>query len=106
MRVLLVEDDPALGQAVRGFLVQEAYAVDWAQRLGAARLRALARRRSGRRGEHKSRSCATCHGHGYSSTTVGPATHNNGMKDLAAGSIGWNAMNCSCSNACHGIESW
>ncbi len=37
MRVLLVEDDPALGQAVRDFLVQEAYAVDWAQRLGEAR---------------------------------------------------------------------
>jgi two-component system OmpR family response regulator len=37
MRILLVEDDPALGQAVRDFLVQEAHAVDWAERLGAAR---------------------------------------------------------------------
>ena len=37
MRVLLVEDDQALGLAVRDFLVRESYAVDWAQRLGAAR---------------------------------------------------------------------
>ncbi len=37
MRILLVEDDPALGQAVRDFLVQDGYAVDWAERLGAAR---------------------------------------------------------------------
>ena len=37
MRILLVEDDPALGLAVRDFLAQEAYVVDWAERLGAAR---------------------------------------------------------------------
>lgn len=37
MRILLVEDDPALGLAVRDFLAQEAHAVDWAERLGAAR---------------------------------------------------------------------
>ena len=37
MRILLVEDDPALGQAVRDYLTQETYAVDWAERLGAAR---------------------------------------------------------------------
>ena len=37
MRILLVEDDQALGQAVRDFLVQDGYAVDWAERLGAAR---------------------------------------------------------------------
>jgi len=37
MRILLVEDDSALGLAVRDFLVRESYAVDWVQRLGAAR---------------------------------------------------------------------
>jgi two-component system OmpR family response regulator len=37
MRVLLVEDDSALGLAVRDYLLQESYAVDWVQRLGAAR---------------------------------------------------------------------
>ncbi|HSN45242.1 MAG TPA: response regulator, partial [Casimicrobiaceae bacterium] len=37
MRILLVEDDPALGQAVRDYLTQETYAVDWAERLGVAR---------------------------------------------------------------------
>jgi two-component system OmpR family response regulator len=37
MRILLVEDDRALGLAVRDFLVKDAYAVDWAERLGTAR---------------------------------------------------------------------
>ena len=37
MRILLVEDDRALGLAVRDFLIKEAYAVDWAERLGTAR---------------------------------------------------------------------
>jgi len=37
MRILLVEDDSALGMAVRDYLLQESYAVDWVQRLGAAR---------------------------------------------------------------------
>lgn len=37
MRILLIEDDPALGLAVRDFLLREAYAVDWVQRLGTAR---------------------------------------------------------------------
>jgi DNA-binding response OmpR family regulator len=29
MRVLLIEDDPLLGEAVRGGLQQAGYAVDW-----------------------------------------------------------------------------
>ena len=37
MRLLLVEDDLALGSAVHDYLVRESYAVDWAPRLGAAR---------------------------------------------------------------------
>jgi two-component system OmpR family response regulator len=37
MRVLLVEDDPALGAAVRDYLKRESYAVDWVTRLATAR---------------------------------------------------------------------
>jgi len=62
--------------------------------------------KSGEHGEHKSKSCATCHGTGYSSTTVYAPTHNNGVKNLLASSIGWNATTRSCSNSCHGKESW
>ncbi len=61
--------------------------------------------KTGEHGEHKSRSCSTCHGAGYSSTTVNPGTHDNGIKELLA-SIGWNATSRSCANSCHGKESW
>ena len=61
--------------------------------------------KSGEHGEHKSRSCGDCHGSGYSSTTVKSATHNNGIKELVS-STGWNATSRSCTNACHGKESW
>jgi hypothetical protein len=61
--------------------------------------------RTGEHGEHRSRSCSTCHGTGYSSSTVNPATHNNGIKNLVA-SIGWNASNRTCTNSCHGRRSW
>jgi hypothetical protein len=37
---------------------------------------------------------------------VNTATHRNGIKDLAVASIGWNATTRSCSNSCHGRESW
>ena len=37
MRILLVEDDSALGLAVRDYLLRESNVVDWVQRLGAAR---------------------------------------------------------------------
>jgi DNA-binding response OmpR family regulator len=36
MRLLLVEDDPALGGAIRDYLTREAYVVDWATTLAAA----------------------------------------------------------------------
>jgi hypothetical protein len=49
--------------------------------------------------------CATCHGSGYSTTTVNAATHDNGVKNLAT-TIGWNATSRSCSNSCHGKKSW
>jgi two-component system OmpR family response regulator len=37
MRILLVEDDPALGSAVRDYLKRDSHVVDWVDRLGAAR---------------------------------------------------------------------
>jgi len=37
MRVLLVEDDPILGSAIRDYLTRESYAVDWVASLTAAR---------------------------------------------------------------------
>jgi fibronectin type 3 domain-containing protein len=54
---------------------------------------------------HRSRTCATCHGTGYSSTTVNAATHANGIINMAT-TIGWNASSRSCSNSCHGSKSW
>lgn len=50
-------------------------------------------------------SCATCHGTGYSATTVNAATHMNGVTNLSA-SIVWNAAAQSCSPSCHGTRSW
>jgi len=37
MRILVVEDDPSLGAAVRDYLTRETYAVDWVASLAAAR---------------------------------------------------------------------
>jgi fibronectin type 3 domain-containing protein len=54
---------------------------------------------------HTFTSCATCHGAGYSSTTVNAATHMNGANDVG-GSSGWNAATRSCSNSCHGSRGW
>jgi hypothetical protein len=60
---------------------------------------------TGKHSKHASRSCSTCHGTGYSSTTVSSATHNDGVKNVAT-TIGWNATSRSCSNSCHGTKSW
>lgn len=49
--------------------------------------------------------CVTCHGSGYSTTTVNAATHMNGVKDLSA-TIGWNAAGRNCTNSCHGRKTW
>ncbi len=51
-------------------------------------------------------SCGTCHGTGYSKTTVNTATHNNGVVNIASGAPGWNPTTRSCSNSCHGTQSW
>lgn len=54
---------------------------------------------------HTFAGCATCHGTGYSSTTVNSATHNNGVKNVVT-TIGWNATTRTCSNSCHGTRTW
>jgi hypothetical protein len=59
--------------------------------------------------------CATCHGAGYSTSVTTdklPATHNNGVKNMATGiPPGWTpnaapATGGTCSNACHGRKTW
>lgn len=47
--------------------------------------------------------CSSCHGTGYSSTTVNATTHQNGTVNVAT-SAGWNGT--SCSNGCHGSKTW
>ncbi|MFA7382397.1 MAG: fibronectin type III domain-containing protein [Desulfurivibrionaceae bacterium] len=59
----------------------------------------------GRHSKHSFTTCATCHGTGYSSTTVNTATHANGTKDVG-GTSGWNATSRSCANSCHGSRTW
>ena len=49
--------------------------------------------------------CATCHGAGYSTTTVVAATHDNGVVNLTS-TIGWDATNRTCANSCHGTHAW
>lgn len=62
---------------------------------------------TGHHSTHKNEgiACATCHGSGYSTTTVNATTHNNGVKNLTT-TIGWNAASRSCSNSCHSTKSW
>ncbi len=62
---------------------------------------------TGRHAKHlrQNLSCGTCHGSGYSSTTVVAALHQNGVKNVAT-NIGWNSTSRSCSNSCHGKETW
>jgi mono/diheme cytochrome c family protein len=60
---------------------------------------------TGRHSDHRRRSCSTCHGTGYSESTVNAATHRNGITEILA-SIGWTATTRSCANSCHGRENW
>ena len=62
---------------------------------------------TGRHSKHVSKgvACESCHGTGYSSTSFNAATHNNGVKNIAT-NTGWNAVKRTCSNSCHGGESW
>lgn len=50
-------------------------------------------------------SCGTCHGTGYSSTTVNTATHDNGAVNIS-NTPGWNPTTRTCSNSCHGTHRW
>jgi predicted CxxxxCH...CXXCH cytochrome family protein len=55
--------------------------------------------------------CGTCHGAGFSATStshaVNPSLHVNGVKDVAAGNPpGWDPATRSCTNSCHGRNSW
>jgi len=50
-------------------------------------------------------SCSTCHGTGYSATTVNATTHNNGTIDVVS-SLNFNATASTCAPACHGSRSW
>ncbi len=60
---------------------------------------------TGRHSRHTFTSCATCHGTGYSSTTVNTATHMNGTVNIAS-TPGWNPVDRTCTNSCHGTRSW
>lgn len=60
---------------------------------------------TGRHSRHNFTSCATCHGTGYSSTTVNATTHANGVTNVG-GTSGWNATARTCSNSCHGSRPW
>lgn len=60
---------------------------------------------TGQHAAHATEGCGTCHGAGYSSTTVAAGTHANGTVDLASGA-GWDRATSSCANACHGTRSW
>jgi fibronectin type 3 domain-containing protein len=47
-------------------------------------------------------SCVSCHGTGYSATTVNTTTHNNGVVNVVS-TIGWNATTSTCASpGCHG----
>ncbi|MBI5542272.1 MAG: hypothetical protein HY901_00160, partial [Deltaproteobacteria bacterium] len=48
-------------------------------------------------------SCSSCHGSGYSKTTVNSTTHMDGVSNVSS-SVGFNGS--SCSNSCHGSKSW
>lgn len=63
---------------------------------------------TGHHSTHKSQGvgCVTCHGTGYSTTTVNLATHNNGVKNIDTAKTGWNVSKRSCSNSCHGSKTW
>lgn len=53
---------------------------------------------------HTFTSCATCHGTGYSSTTVNSALHLNGTINVTTPI--WNPATQSCAASCHGARGW
>jgi hypothetical protein len=63
---------------------------------------------TGRHSKHSSiATCTTCHGTGYSTTTVNPATHQNGVKNVVTTSpVNWNASTRTCATTCHSSRAW
>jgi hypothetical protein len=49
--------------------------------------------------------CSTCHGAGYTSTSVTATTHQNGTVNNVA-SLNYNTSTNSCSPGCHGTRTW
>jgi MYXO-CTERM domain-containing protein len=62
---------------------------------------------NGMHAKHQSKrvGCGTCHGSGYSGSTVVAATHRDGKVNLSS-RIGWKSSRRTCSNSCHHTESW
>lgn len=58
----------------------------------------------GEHGVHRNVACASCHGTGYSATTVNAAIHLNGAKNVSL-SV-WNPATRTCATYCHGSQSW
>ncbi|MBX3207695.1 MAG: hypothetical protein KF764_21780 [Labilithrix sp.] len=61
-----------------------------------------------RRADHNGIPCGTCHGTGYSATTVNRALHINGVKNAGGpgSNIQYNAATRACTPMCHGTEIW
>jgi mono/diheme cytochrome c family protein len=62
---------------------------------------------TGKHAFHSTRAtCATCHGTGYSTTTVNSATHVNGVNNVVS-SLNFNATTSTCGTpGCHGSRAW
>ena len=58
---------------------------------------------TGQHGRHSGRSCGDCHP-GYTTTAVNAATHVNGSKQIGNRII--SLVNRTCTNSCHGNETW
>jgi len=63
---------------------------------------------TGQHSKHKSKGikCEECHGAGNTATAYNAATHNNGVKNIDTANTGWSASKGTCSNKCHGSETW
>jgi mono/diheme cytochrome c family protein len=62
---------------------------------------------TGKHAFHSTRAtCATCHGTGYSTTTVNSATHANGVNNVVS-NLNFNATTSTCGTpGCHGSRAW
>jgi len=60
---------------------------------------------TGRHGNHSGRSCGDCHP-GYTRTAVAQASHMNGTKQVGNQITAWDSSTRTCTNSCHGSETW